>query len=230
MFENSLGRNLHLRRGPTGARRYLPLVLAGCLFAQVGSFQPSASLASAADNVSLGISASVCDVLVGCNGGYPTETALDPNAIPTQIHFQLFNGGNQIVLQGYVPVTYGGALRRFDGSIALPTDSAPGPHYLKLKFDNTLRRQSLIVDIDPTGARTNTVANVLLVPGDANNDNKINVVDYTIITADCYSDLLPAKDCADPVKRRLADIDYDGRVNMYDYNLYLLTLSRQGGD
>ena len=74
----------------------------------------------------------------------------------------------------------------------------------------------------------NTVAGFSMVTGDANLDNKLSILDYNILL-DCYSDLLAAKNCSDQRKLQLSDFTDDGKVNEFDYNLFLRELSTQGG-
>jgi hypothetical protein len=67
-----------------------------------------------------------------------------------------------------------------------------------------------------------------LVTGDVDSDNRLNILDYNQIT-DCYSDLAPARNCIDTLKKERTDINDDGSVNQFDYNLFLRELKVQPG-
>ena len=71
--------------------------------------------------------------------------------------------------------------------------------------------------------------NVSLVTGDINNDNALTILDYNVLI-DCYSDLLPARNCSDQNKKASADLSDDGAVNASDYNLFLRELSVVSGE
>ena len=79
-----------------------------------------------------------------------------------------------------------------------------------------------------TSATINTIPPVSLVTGDINNDNLLSISDYNLLI-DCYSDLSPAKNCSDQIKKRASDLTDDGAVNQFDYNLFLRELSVQTG-
>ena len=64
---------------------------------------------------------------------------------------------------------------------------------------------------------------VTLVVGDTNNDNKLDVQDYSLLMG-CYSDLLPAKNCT-LASKPLSDLNDDTAVNQTDYNLFYRELS-----
>lgn len=72
------------------------------------------------------------------------------------------------------------------------------------------------------------VSEVTLVAGDVHIDNRLSILDYNQIT-DCYSDLAPARNCEDDSKKQRADITDDGRVDQFDYNLFLRELKVQPG-
>ena len=76
--------------------------------------------------------------------------------------------------------------------------------------------------------QTNNAPPTTLIAGDVNSDNRLTVADYDLIM-DCYSDILPAKNC-DANKKLNADISDDGQVNHHDYNLFIRELSVQNGN
>ncbi|MBI4096799.1 MAG: VWA domain-containing protein [Candidatus Levybacteria bacterium] len=66
-----------------------------------------------------------------------------------------------------------------------------------------------------------------MVAGDVNGDNLLNVLDYNILT-DCYSDLKQPLSCPDPNKKFISDLTDDGKVNAFDYNLFIRELPPVG--
>ncbi len=72
-----------------------------------------------------------------------------------------------------------------------------------------------------------TVPQISLVAGDANNDNKISILDYNMLLG-CYSDFAPAANCPGSNKAQ-TDFTDDGSVNQFDLNLFLREVSVQTG-
>ena len=112
------------------------------------------------------------------------------------------------------------------------TDAAglpvPGPYTIKVKTQKYLRK--LVPGIhDIKNGVAYLVPQFQMVAGDVNGDNILNVLDYNILT-DCYSDLKPALSCPDPNKKFISDLTDDGKVNAFDYNLFIRELSVQQGD
>jgi hypothetical protein len=83
--------------------------------------------------------------------------------------------------------------------------------------------------IQIAGGNNETAVQASLVTGDTNNDNKINILDYNMLL-DCYADLAEPKNCSDQSKKQITDLTDDGKVNLFDLNLFLRELSNQDGD
>lgn len=79
-----------------------------------------------------------------------------------------------------------------------------------------------------TEGTNNVFPEISLIAGDVTNDNLINIVDYNSII-DCFSDILPANVC-DQTRIQKNDINDDGKVNQFDYNLFLRELTNLSGD
>ena len=88
-------------------------------------------------------------------------------------------------------------------------------------------RKSYTGIISITANQTTQLPPLALTTGDSNNDNSLSVLDYNIIL-DCYSVLTPAQNCSNGDKKLSADLTDDGKVNQFDYNLFLRELSTQG--
>jgi hypothetical protein len=136
------------------------------------------------------------------------------------------NAANQVVAnrQGTVMLQAGG---NFTGIIALG-QVASGVYTVKVQSPQFL---SKIIPgiVTITSGQTVSTAQIALTAGDSNNDNKLSILDYNMLL-DCFSDLSPAKNCADQTKKLAADLTDDGFVNQFDYNLFLRELSVQSGD
>jgi hypothetical protein len=75
---------------------------------------------------------------------------------------------------------------------------------------------------------TNTLPQVLLVSGDINNDNKLDILDYNILVS-CFGNKSTTDSCGG--KQVDADLNDDGVVDGVDYNLFIGPLKKaQKGD
>ncbi len=146
---------------------------------------------------------------------------------PTRtIRADIYDTQNQLVMSQQGTVNFDGSSGRFKGTVDLGNGFTTGLYTVKVKTDQYLR--GLVPGIQSISAgQTNTLPAVILVAGDINGDNAINIVDYNILIG-CYSDLLPATDCT-ATNNGLADITDDGHVNQFDYNLFLRELTNIGG-
>ena len=79
-----------------------------------------------------------------------------------------------------------------------------------------------------TTNQATTIPENFLITGDVNNDNLLSILDYNQIL-DCFSELTPARNCAETTKKQMTDVTDDGSVNQFDYNLFLRELSVQSG-
>lgn len=58
-------------------------------------------------------------------------------------------------------------------------------------------------------------------------DNQLSILDYNILIG-CYSDLSPAVSCT-PENKIKSDLNKDGHVNQFDYNLFIRMLNHSTG-
>ncbi len=160
----------------------------------------------------------------------PTDTNLsnkNPLHKTIDADLELFNSDNQLIGQGLGPLTYNNDSGNFKGTVEIyPNTFASGNYYLKVKTPSHLKR--LVPDIlTITSGQTNTVPAATLVTGDANNDNRLDILDYNLLLG-CYSDLAPAISC-DANKKTATDFNDDSFVNQIDYNLFLREIATQPG-
>lgn len=143
------------------------------------------------------------------------------------IIISVFDAQNQQVTNAQGTINYNSTNKNFQGSINL-VGLAPGYYIIKAKVPSFLGRQFAGIQTITSG-QTLTLQSLTLISGDINSDNKISILDYNALF-DCFSELLPARNCTDSNKKLLADLTDDGNVNQFDYNLFLRELSVQAGD
>lgn len=182
---------------------------------------------------------------VGSGGDNPNPTGnslSNKNPVHPQRNFdvQIINTDNQIVASGTAAITYDPGTGTFTGKMGLPNNITAGNYNIKVKTDRYLRR--LVPGVQQIKAlQDNVVATAQMVAGDTNNDNFLNVIDYNAFLDCGYGELnpLPMSDpnakyntanCQVHTPHEDVDINDDGIVNSYDYNLFLRELSVQNGD
>jgi len=139
----------------------------------------------------------------------------------------IYNDQNQLVITQPGTLAYNTTQGTYTGTIILSTPVPLGQYTVRIKEPLHLRR--LIPGIQTlTPQKANVMPIVALVAGDTNNDNTINILDYNTLVG-CYSDLLPAADC-DDTRKVQADLDDNGAVNQFDYNLFLREITVQAGN
>lgn len=166
------------------------------------------------------------------SGGDNTNPNLPGNPNPTrttrEINIDLENSDGFKYSLASSSVSFNTSTGDFSGDVELEESIPEGNYLIKVKSPQFLKKQlsgvfnisqNIIIDI-PTFS---------LITGDINNDNSLSLTDYNMLI-DCYSDLLPAKNCADEDKKISADLSDDGEVNADDYNLFLRELSVASGD
>lgn len=124
-------------------------------------------------------------------------------------------------------ITFNNSSGDFSGDVDVPSTVVNANYIIKIKSPQYLRRQ-LPGFLNLVQGQVNIPTSASLVAGDVNNDNQLSVLDYNLIM-DCYSDLLPAKNCT-AAQKLSADLSDDGKVNHDDYNLFLRELSVQTGE
>jgi hypothetical protein len=143
---------------------------------------------------------------------------------PTKLYF--FNGAGVAVETLEGSVQYDEGKGSFTGVFESPSLTS-GNYIIKVGTQQYLQKRLSNFYAIKQG-ESNTLPVAILVAGDTNTDNRLNIIDYNVIR-DCYSDTQPARNCN--AERKLAsDINDDGNVNQKDYNLFLRELSVQNGD
>lgn len=194
-----------------------------------------------------GTSASFTVVLhgIGIGGDNPNPTGnsmSNKNPLHPQrnLAFELFDTNNNIVASGSSPISFEPNEGYFTGKVGLDSSIQPGNYNVKVKTDGYLRR--LVPGIIQIKANEeNKMPVTQLVAGDTNGDNFLNVIDYNALLDCGYGriDPLPMSDANSPfntpecqvhVPVVNVDVDDNGVINSYDYNLFVRELSVQNGD
>lgn len=81
--------------------------------------------------------------------------------------------------------------------------------------------------ISLTIGQTISAPRIILIAGDINHDNLLNIIDYNILLS-CYSGAQPSPTCGN--NRELADFNDDGEINGIDYNIFIRNIGTQAGD
>ncbi|MCL5439279.1 MAG: hypothetical protein M1268_04860 [Patescibacteria group bacterium] len=157
------------------------------------------------------------DLAIIGNPQHPTRNVL----------VEIFNNNNQLVTTKTGNTTYDSEDGHFKGTVELGSIQT-GNYYIKVKTDKYLKR--LMPGIHQiTGGTTNTIPESMLVAGDIDNNNELNILDYNILIS-CLEDQNgnTPPTCGD--NKEKTDLNDNGTVDIDDYNLFLRNLSVQRGD
>lgn len=199
---------------------------AGCPWNGVGS-PPSGPCGSATGpslmSTYLQIEVGIYDVTVKYPAVSVDPAPFNPLHPRRDLAVQVFNGSNVRVFNGNIPVNYDSNRKVFIGTADLGSSFSSGPHIVSMKLSNTLNKQVPGITTITQGT-TVVLPRMTLKPGDVDNNNQITAItDYNILMG-CFSDLLPAKNC-DASRKLGSDLNDDGKVNQYDYNIFLRAIS-----
>jgi hypothetical protein len=125
-------------------------------------------------------------------------------------------------------LVYNSATGSYKGTISAGQESVPaGSYRVRIKIKNYLGENTVGMQQIVSG-QVNKIPTFTFVAGDADDDNKLSVLDYNIITK-CYSyPGVPTKcSYADAEK---ADVDSNGKNDEADILLFIRELSVQSGD
>ena len=124
-------------------------------------------------------------------------------------------------------INYASTSGSFTGSVNVGKLSAGG-YTVKIKTQQHLKLQVPGIQNVASGGALD-LQTITLVSGDVNNDNKLDILDYNILYG-CYtSDLMPTPKNCDSSNAAKADLTDEGKVNLFDLNLFIRELSVQSG-
>lgn len=144
------------------------------------------------------------------------------------VTIEVFNTdtNNTLVANKSGEIVYQASSGKFTGNVDMGS-LASGNYNIKVKSNGYLRR--LIPGQNVTGGQTFNVPAARLVTGDINGDNAINILDYNIFIACSIFNRGNTGACTDAY-RPFADLDDNGTIDQFDYNLFIRELSVQNGD
>jgi hypothetical protein len=162
-----------------------------------------------------------------------TDSNKNPNTTTRPLTVKLFNTSNtETDYTG--TMTYNSTSGLFTSTVNLGTNFASGNYLVKVVTDGHLVR--LIPGTQTINAgTTNTMPRVNLFAGDVNNDNALTILDYNILMS-CMQDVSISNPDGGALCRQntsyatRSDLDDNGIVNKFDYNLFLREYPVQKGD
>ena len=164
----------------------------------------------------------------------PSSSNQNPLHPTRNVTVQVFDSNNNQVSNQIGSINYNAGTGIFTGAVNLGVSFVSGNYTVKVKSDGHLRR--LIPGIQNiSSGQTVQMPQVNLVAGDVNNDNFINITDYNILLS-CVNDPDVANVdnhalCnSDATYNGLSDLDDNGVVDKFDYNLFLREYSVQNGN
>lgn len=143
------------------------------------------------------------------------------------VEMSVLNTSNVVIATAAGNVVYDSVSGNFKGTVDLGQKiTSSGAYNIKVKGQTHLRRlipgiQNIII------GQTYNAPEITFIAGDVNNDNALNILDYNLLVG-CYSDLAPAISCT-PTDKLLTDLNDNGSVNQFDYNLFLREITVQNG-
>ena len=142
-----------------------------------------------------------------------------PNNMQRPVFLQLFD-----TLQKQVGASVSGELSfngaTFTGLINFGTIVPSGTYKVKIKMDQYLVKTIASASAVTAGI-TNTLPQITLIPGDINNDTKLDIVDYNILVS-CFDEKINSDGCG--MRKVDADLNDDGMIDGIDYNIFVRAL------
>lgn len=134
-------------------------------------------------------------------------------------------GSNNLVKGSLGTLNYSPNKGYFAGIVNLGSGFTSGYYLVKVKTDGYLRASLPGIQNITAGQTSPLLSRVNLTAGDINADNAIDIKDYNIL-ASCMNN----GGLCNLAYRGLADLDDNGLVNEFDYNLFLAEYEVQNGD
>ncbi len=165
---------------------------------------------------------------VGSVGDRVTSNASSSNKSPKSTlaaTVTLFSGTTQVGGAISAALTYNSSSGKFEGPASLPGVAA-GSYTVKVSALGHLRKSAGTVNIV---INQSVPASANLFAGDIDADNDIDIFDHKILLG-CSIFASPAQkvDCVG--KQSESDLNLDGKVDQYDYNLFLRDYGAQTGE
>lgn len=150
----------------------------------------------------------------------------EPFRLQRPVTVELYNTSNQLKATASGVLLYNPTNGNYAGVIE-PSVVVPQGAYSARVIVPGYLAQNISQYFQVTPSATIILPPVTLITGDISQDNVLSILDYNILLG-CYSNLSDAKDC-DTLRKRLSDLNDDGKVDGIDYNLFIRTMAVQRG-
>lgn len=192
-----------------------------------GTCSPQPTEAVAQGNTGLNFSVNLPGIAQKLSTNEDNSNPVNSSRIAT---IQIFDSSNTTALQGPGGIekrslVFNTANYKFEGAIDLGAAFTTGSYTLKLGLDNTLKKQIGGILTITQGSASNTATLTQLVPGDIDQNNSIDILDYNSFVA-CYKNL-PI--CTADLSS-LADLNDNGTIDILDLNILQRGFSVRNGD
>jgi hypothetical protein len=151
-----------------------------------------------------------------------------PKTPTRKLTVEIFNANNVKVTSQQTDITYDSASGLFKGALTLASSVTNGVYTLKASTDRYLKR-AIPGLLSLTSVAVYNVPEFVLIPGDVNGDNTVDITDWNIIARNCFGIKKDSADCSLNSKVN-ADLNDDGTINGLDHDLLLEALRIQHGD
>jgi hypothetical protein len=166
----------------------------------------------------------------------PSSSNQNPLHTTRNLAVQIFDSNNNQVFAQVGSINYNSGSGIFTGTVDLGTNFANGNYTVKVKSDGHLRRLIPgIQNLNSALTQPIQMQRVNLIAGDVDNNNILNINDYNILLSCVSSPVVANIDnhalCntnANYIK--LSDLEDNGAVDQFDYNLFLREYAVQNGD
>jgi hypothetical protein len=166
----------------------------------------------------------------------PSSSNQAPGHTTRNLDVQIFDNNNSQVFTQTGSINYNSGSGVFTGTVDLGANFANGNYTVKVKSDGHLRKLIPgIQNFSSSLAQPIQLPQVNLVAGDVDSNNLLDLGDYNILLSCITSPFVANIDnhvlCntnADYL--RLSDLEDNGVVNEFDYNLFLREYAVQNGD
>lgn len=138
------------------------------------------------------------------------------------------NNGGQIGSPVRGTITYNSEQGKFNGFLNIGAMN-PGNYIFKIKLDKYLRRQmpGFTQITSNNQSITLPALELALVAGDITNDNRIDIQDYNMLI-NCFLNKADTGSCSG--NKNNADLNENGVVDEFDYNVLIRSFSSVSGD
>lgn len=150
---------------------------------------------------------------VGNQTGNGQNNAPTPN--PMKAFVQILDASGNKVAETSGDATYDTAAGAFKGKF--PVNIATGAYNIKARFDNTLWKK---ITRTLTSGQDNNLPYTKLINGDINQDNQLNLLDYTMMLSCMKNGACDGR----------ADLNLDGKIEAKDLNLLYYHFKNREGD